>query len=421
MDRQELIDLRDELIDNLRSGNEEYKNMFKSSEYSAEQKATKFNDLMEIQNNIEQVKSDIAKFDEQVNAKLKEENPMENAKNEAITKMNAEIVRAALDGRPVDFAKFKNEGVEGNFTIDGGTHMTRGDKLLPANMSNDLIYEPMAKNQFRELSRFTAVMNLELPKISFDVASGSGTAGGVNNAGAGVPAFLSTDSETAKEIKSTAALIKFERNKFKVFCAIPETVYRGTDVNLMEVVNAALQSGFAKKEKGMVLDKVVYTKGSNDADAPVSFYAQIGTAEYEGDLKTTTNEMAIKTIEGATLYEGIINAVCDLEEDYAENAVIVMRKVDYFKMIKELVNNNATLFGAKPEEVLGFPVKFIDAAVFPIVGDFKYSHYNYDLSMEYDSDKDILTGLRRFVVTAWVDHRITMKSAFRLIKVTPSA
>lgn len=415
MDRQELIDLRDELIAKLESGNEEYKNMFKSAGFTNEQKSEKFAELMDVQNNIEQLKLDIAKLDEQATAKLKEDSEMSDVKKDNIIAMNAEVVRAALDGRPVDYTKFKNEGVEGNFTIDGGTHMTRGDKLLPANMSNDLIYEPFAKNQFRELSRFTSIMNLELPKISFDVASGAGVAGGVNNVGTGVPAFLSTDSETAKEIKSTAALIKFERNKFKVFCAIPETVYRGTDVNLMEVVNAALQSGFAKKEKGMVLDKVVYTTGTNNADAPVSFYAEIGSAAYGA----TGNKKAIKEVEGKTMYDAIIEAICDLEEDYAQNAVLVMRKVDYFKMIKELVNQNATLFGAKPEEVLGIPVKFIDAATQPIIGDFKYSHYNYDLGMEYDSDKEILTGLRRFVVTAYVDHRITMKSAFRLIKVTP--
>lgn len=415
MDRQDLIDLRDELIAKLQEGNEAYKNMFKSNEFTNEQKSAKFAELVDIQNNIEQIKNDISVLDANANAKLKGESQVSDMNKENMIAMNAEIVRAALDGRPVDYAKFKNEGVQGNFTIDGGTHMTRGDKLLPANMSNDLIYEPMAKNQFRELSKFTSIMNLELPKISFDVKSGSGTAGGVNNAGPGVPGFLSSDSETAKEILSTAALIKFERNKFKVFCAIPETVYRGTDVNLMEVVNAALQSGFAKKEKGMVLEEKVVTTGTNDADAPVSFYTEIGSQTYGN----AANTKAIKEISGETMYDAIIAAICDLEEDYAQNAVLVMRKVDYFKMIKELVNQNATLFGAKPEEVLGIPVKFIDAAKTPIIGDFKYSHYNYDLGMEYDSDKEILTGLRRFVVTAWVDHRITMKSAFRLIKVTP--
>lgn len=415
MDRQELKDLLDSLIDQVKVENDNYKAMFGSADFTAEQRKAKYEDILKITDQIKEVKAQIDEFDNKMSAKLKGDSKMEDSRKNEIIALNAEVVRAALDNRPADLSKFSNEAVEGNFTIDGGTHMTRGDKLLPANMSNDLLYEPMAKNQFRELSRFTAIMNLELPKISFDVASGAGTAGGINNAGAGVPSFLTSDSETAKEIKSTAALIKFERNKFKVFCAIPETVYRGTDVNLMEVVNAALQSGFAKKEKGMVLDKVVVAANTNNADAPVSFYTEIGT----GDYAAAGNKKAIKEIEAKTLYEGIIDAICDLEEDYAQNAVVVMRKVDYFKMIKELVNQNATLFGAKPEEVLGVPVKFIDAATEPIVGDFKYSHYNYDLSMEYDSDKDILTGVRRFVVTAYVDHRITMKSAFRLIKVTP--
>ena len=415
MDRQELKDLLDSLIDQVKTENESYKAMFGSADFTAEQRKAKYEDILKLTNQVNEVKAQIKEFDDAASSKMKGDPTMENAKKNEIIAMNAEIVRAALDNRVADLSKFSNEAVEGNFTIDGGTHMTRGDKLLPANMSNDLLYEPMAKNQFRELSKFTAIMNLELPKISFDVASGAGTAGGVNNVGTGVPSFLASDSETAKEIKSTAALIKFERNKFKVFCAIPETVYRGTDVNLMEVVNAALQSGFAKKEKAMVLEKVVAAAGTNNADAPVSFYTEIGTAAYGNNANTS----AIKKVEGATMYEAIINGICDLEEDYAQDAVLVMRKVDYFKMIKELVNQNATLFGAKPEEVLGIPVKFIDACETPILGDFKYSHYNYDLSMEYDSDKEILTGVRRFVVTAWVDHRITMKSAFRLLTVTP--
>ena len=415
MDRQELKDLLDSLIDQVKTENESYKAMFGSADFTAEQRKAKYEDILKLTNQVNEVKAQIKEFDDAAASKMKGDSTMENAKKNEIIAMNAEIVRAALDNRVADLSKFSNEAVERNFTIDGVNHMTRGDKLLPANMSNDLLYEPMAKNQFRELSRFTSIMNLELPKISFDVASGAGTVGGVNNAGAGVPAFLDTDSETAKEIKSTAALIKFERNKFKVFCAIPETVYRGTDVNLMEVVNAALQSGFAKKEKAMVLEKVVAAAGTNNADAPVSFYTEIGSAAYGN----ASNTSAIKKVEGKTMYDAIINGICDLEEDYAQNAVLVMRKVDYFKMIKELVNQNATLFGAQPEQVLGIPVKFIDACETPILGDFNYSHYNYDLSMEYDSDKEILTGVRRFVVTAWVDHRITMKSAFRLLKVTP--
>ena len=47
MDRQELIDLRDELIAKLELGNEEYKNMFKSAGFTNEQKSEKFAELME--------------------------------------------------------------------------------------------------------------------------------------------------------------------------------------------------------------------------------------------------------------------------------------------------------------------------------------------------------------------------------------
>ena len=106
MDRQELIDLRDELIAKLESGNEEYKNMFKSAGFTNEQKSEKFAELMDVQNNIEQLKLDIAKLDEQATAKLKEESEMSDVKKDNIIAMNAEVVRAALDGRPVDYTKF---------------------------------------------------------------------------------------------------------------------------------------------------------------------------------------------------------------------------------------------------------------------------------------------------------------------------
>ena len=197
MDRQELKDLLDSLIDQVKTENESYKAMFGSADFTAEQRKAKYEDILKLTNQVNEVKAQIKEFDDAAASKMKGDPTMENAKKNEIIAMNAEIVRAALDNRVADLSKFSNEAVEGNFTIDGGNHMTRGDKLLPANMSNDLLYEPMAKNQFRELSKFTSIMNLELPKISFDVASGAGTVGGVNNAGAGVPAFLDTDSETA--------------------------------------------------------------------------------------------------------------------------------------------------------------------------------------------------------------------------------
>jgi len=81
-----------------------------------------------------------------------------------------------------------------------------------------------------------------------------------------------------------------------------------------------------------------------------------------------------------------------------------------------LANGSATLYSAQPEQVLGKPVVFCDAAVKPIVGDFRYSHFNYDPTVLYDRDKDVKTGVELFVLTAWLDHKIKLKSAFRIAK-----
>lgn len=129
------------------------------------------------------------------------------------------------------------------------------------------------------------------------------------------------------------------------------------------------------------------------------------------------NPFLIKTVEGDTLFEAIINCLADLEDDYSENASIVMRKVDYFKIIKTLANGNASLYTAPPEQVLGAPVVYCDLATIPVVGDFRYSHFNYDLDMFYDRDKNVKTGIESFVLTAYLDHKIKMKSAFRLATV----
>ena len=63
---------------------------------------------------------------------------------------------------------------------------------------------------------------------------------------------------------------------------------------------------------------------------------------------------------------------------------------------------------------------FCDLANIPVVGDFAYSHFNYDLDMLFERDKNVKTGMESFVLTAWIDHKIKMKSAFRLAVVEPS-
>ena len=326
------------------------------------------------------LKAQLDKMDAEAKAKMEAQN-VKNAnvgssKEEKILNAKAEIVRATMKNRAVSQEVLNALG-------DGST-LGNGDKILPSTMTNELLYEPLATNPLRTISTFTNITNLEVPKITFSLDDDE---------------FIK-DSETAKELAASTDTIVFTRNKFKVFCDITETVLNGTNTNLMAVVNAGLQSGLAKKEK-----KVAFAPA--DSATEMSFYHQTGS-KYD-----------IKEVEGASLFEAIVNALADLEDDYAANAKVVMKKADYYSIITALANNSTALYAAQPEQVIGAPVVFCDIATIPVVGDFKYSHFNYDLNMLYDTDKNVKTGLNSFVLTAWIDHKIKMKSAFRLAKVTP--
>ncbi|AAK79855.1 HK97 family phage major capsid protein [Clostridium acetobutylicum] len=263
--------------------------------------------------------------------------------------------------------------------------LQNGDKLLPITISTELLTEPMATNPLRGNSTFTQITNLEIPKLSFTLSDDG---------------FLPDDSQTAKELEADGDVVTFGRNKFKVFCDITETVLNGTETNLVATVQAGLQSGLAAKEKKVAFESAKPTD--------MSFYQKDDKGNY-----------LIKTVSGNTLFNAIIAALADLEDGYSENAKVVMKKSDYFNMLKELANNNTSLFLAPPEQILGAPVIFCDLATIPVVGDLRYSHYNYDLKMLYDQDKNVKTGIESFVLTAWIDHKIKLKSAFRLAVVTP--
>ena len=88
------------------------------------------------------------------------------------------------------------------------------------------------------------------------------------------------------------------------------------------------------------------------------------------------------------MVDAIIKAIADLPDSFSENASVVMRKSDYFSEINKLANASATLWGKKPEDVIGYPVIFNDRAVVPIIGDFRYARMNYDIGTIYETDKD---------------------------------
>ncbi|MED0702823.1 phage major capsid protein [Aeribacillus composti] len=298
-------------------------------------------------------------------------NSVEDPK-EKVIKAKAELIRAVMQGKPVP------DDVRAAL---GDRNTTGGEKFLPKTVSTDILVEPFVKNPLREIAIITQITNLEIPKLSFTLDDDD---------------FIN-DTETAKELKATGDVVTFGRHKFKVFAGISETVLNGSDSNLVSYVESALQSGVAAKEK-----KVAFATTPKTGEEHMSFYAT-------GIIEKT----------GENLYKAIKAAIADLHEDYRENAKIVMRYQDYSDIIEVLANGNATLYAAQPEQVLGKPVVFCDSAVYPVVGDFSYSHFNYDLNALYDRDKDVKTGIEQFVVTAWFDHQIKLKSAFRIAKVAP--
>lgn len=377
MNRFQLQQMLDGVKEQLKNENENLSNMYLDSKSTIEARTEQQRTVKDLEERFNGIKAKIEAYDEKEKENIKN-NSLGSSEKDIRVNAKAELIKNVMARKSVPTNVLN--------ALGAGTSLGNGDKILPKTMTNDLLYEPLAKNPLRELSTFTNITNLEVPKIAFTLDDDN---------------FIA-DGETAKELDADADTIVFGRNKFKVFCDISETVLNGSNTNLVQTVEAALESGLAKKEK-----KIAY-EFTNPTEQ--SFYHK------------TDSKYTIKAVEGATLFESIINALADLEDDYADNAKITMKKVDYYKMIKELANGNASLYMAQPEQVIGAPVKFCDSATIPVVGDYRYSHFNYDLDMLYDRDKNVKTGMESFVLTAWIDHKIKMKSAFRLATVkNPSA
>ena len=339
-----------------------------------EQRAALEEIVKDLKNRVEKYENDLKELDEEAAENFKRENSIHNLRKSGDEKIEAkaELIRATMKKEKV------NQRVLN--LLGEGSGNGNGENILPSTLLTELVSEPFATNPLRQLSTMTNITNLELPKIAFTLEDDN---------------FLTSNSETAKEMKLSASKIKFERKDFRVFADITDAILRGTNTNLVSYVENALRSGMAKKEK-----KIAFEEGTSNADT--SFYN-----------KTSTN-YDIKAISKPTLYAAIKGALADLEDDYADRAQIVMRRADYYDIIETLANGNATLYQAQPESVLGAPVTFCDLATVPVVGDFSYSHYNYDLDVTYESDKNIKTGVTSFVLTGYMDHKIKLKSAFRL-------
>ncbi len=310
------------------------------------------------------------------------------AVNEAddIIRRKAAFYRAALTGGDI------TKAYEGLGAIPAGSaDLGGGEHLLPTNVSRELITEPVEENSLRQVEPVSQITGLEEPKLLFSIED----------------ADLAdvTDKETAKEIELEGDTISYGRFKTKIFATIKDTVLHGSDANLVETVENALRSGIAVKEK---MRAFAPASGDGAYDAThkhMSFYAE------------TESATDIKTVTGSDIIDAIVKAWADLPEAFSTNATCIMRKQDYYAAVRTLANSSVDLWGKKPEDVIGIPVVFNDRAVTPIVGDFRYSKQNYDIATIYETDKDGKKGEYYFILTAWGDHRIRLKSAFRLAKV----
>ena len=339
-----------------------------------EQRAALEATVKDLKNRVEKYENDLKELDDEAAKNFELENSIRNARNSGDEKIEAkaELIRATM--------KKEKVGQRVLNALGEGSGAGNGENLLPTTLMTELVTEPFAVNPLRGVSTMTNITNLEIPKLAFTLEDDD---------------FLTSNSATAKEMKLSASKIKFERKDFRVYADITDAVLRGSNVNLVGYVENALRSGMAKKEK-----KLAFAVGTSNPET--SFYNK------------TNSNYDITAITKESKYLAIKAALADLEDDYADKAKIVMRRSDYFDIIEALANGNASLYQAQPESVLGAPVIFCDLATIPVIGDFSYSHFNYDLDATYESDKNIRTGITSFVLTGYLDHKIKMKSAFRL-------
>lgn len=277
-----------------------------------------------------------------------------------------------------------------------------GDKLLPTNLARELLIEPFEINPLRAIARITNITGLEEPKLGYTIED----------------ADLAdvTDKATANEIAFSGDTVNYGRLKAKVSATIKDTVLHGTDLDVVTAVEGALRSALAKREKHFAFQSAtsIYNSGTPDSvHRHMSFY------DYTSYTSASVLTYAITAKEGATMYDAIVACLGDLADDYSVNASIVMKKSDYYAMVKSLANDSEALFGSKPASILGYPVHFCDKATIPVVGDFNFYGINYDIGTIFETDKDAKKGEYYWVLTAWGDQQIRLKSAFRLAIVNP--
>lgn len=366
--RWELVQMKDGISSSLEQETNKLNDMYIDSTSKVEDRQAQASIVADLTERLKGISGQIDAYDREVS----ERNVNTDTGISETVKAQAALIRSAMSGKEI--TSDVRAALKDDTTTGGGN-------LLPTTLTTQLITEPKSKNPLRNICQVKNITGLKMPKISYTLADDD---------------FIE-DGETAKEMTSTSSVVQFGRYEYKVFSEVTDTILNGTDTNLVEDVNASLLAGIAKKEK-----KVAFADSPKSGEEHMSFYS---------------SENAIKTVEGANLFIAIKSAIADLEDDYVDNATVVMSRADYYSILETLANGNASLYAAQPESVLGVPVVFCDSATKPVVGDFSYAVYNYEQGATFDRDKDVKTGVNCFVVTCLFDFRILMSSAFRIAEV----
>ena len=358
--------------------------LYADSKSTIEDRREAENVVRDLKERAAKYENDIKEMDEEANRQLQ----MQNENN--VQGMSEKDKKIALKANVIR-GMIKKESVADDLKALGGSYFLNalstatagqgGAAILPKTTAAEAIVEPKKVNKLRDYVRISHESNLEIPKLTFSIAD---------------DAFIE-DEATAKELKVNGSTVTFGRFKSKVFCDVSETMLLGSDINLVSEVEAGLDSAIQTKEKKQLFGTNL---GANEKH--MSFY--------EKDNSNYT----IPAVTGETKYLAIKKAIADLGEDYRENAKIIMTYADYLDIIEALANGNATLYMAQPEQILGKPVIFVDAATIPIVGALSYLQINSHPETISDSDKNVKTGMNTFALTTWFDIQFRMRSAFRL-------
>ena len=357
--------------------------LYADSKSTIEDRREAENVVRDLKERAAKYENDIREMDEEANRQLQnKKNTQGMSEKDKKIALKANVIRGMI----------KKESVADDLKALGGsyflnalsTHQTTGQggaAILPKTTASEAIVEPKKVNKLRDYVRISHESNLEIPKLTFSIAD---------------DAFIE-DEATAKELKANGSTVTFGRFKSKVFCDVSETMLLGTDINLVSEVEAGLDSAIQTKEK-----KQLFGTALPENEKHMSFYEKV------------SSNYTIPAVTAESKYLAIKKAIADLGEDYRENAHIIMTYADYLDIIEALANGNSTLFMAQPEQILGKPVIFVDAATIPIVGDLQFVQINYHPETISDSDKNVKTGMNTFALTAWYDIQFRLRSAFRL-------